>query len=138
MQTEATKGIRDTLRELAQHPGGVHSSNPELSRWDSAQIGTQARKLVAKGQLFSAKIGNRHARYFSTAATRDAFLAQVHRSSPIQQRITGRHIETARAPWPADAPARETERTVYTTCPAFVPRFQQHVFPFVHGGLRCA
>lgn len=130
-------GLRDMLRELAQHPGGVHSSNVQLSQWDTTQIGTQARKLVQMGQLFSAKLGHRDARYFSTAAARDAFVV-AHTAKPKVWRKAPLWSAGGSAPWPADAPAVETERTIYTTCPAFVPRFQEHVIPFVHGGLRCA
>lgn len=128
-------GLRTVLRELAQHPGGVHSSNPALARWDSSQIGKQARQLAKLGQLFSAKITRRNARYFSTAAARDAF---VERYAATERRRGARVVYEAadRAPWPADAPAVITERTRFTVCPAFVPRFREHTFSFVHRGLQ--
>lgn len=137
-RTSGRTGLRDLLRELAQHPGGVHSSNPQLAQWTPPQIGTQARKLVQMGQLFSAKMAHRHARYFATEKDRDSFIAQMDRSSRVQSRITGQHIQSMRAPWSDSEPGVETERTVYIKCPAFVPRFQEHVMPFVHGGLRAA
>ena len=138
MSIAAKTGLRNKLRELAQHPDGVHSSHPELAQWDTSKIGTQARRLVQMGQLFSVKVAHKDVRYLATAAGRDAFvLAQESRALCAGRKALLMPV-TGRAPWPADAEPVVTERTVYTVCPSHAPRFQEHVIPFVHGGLRCA
>ena len=136
MRPGAKTGLRDKLRELAQHPGGVHSSHVELAQWSAAKVGTQARALVVRAELFGAKTSRREARYFSTAADRDAFVLARARQKGWNKKIVSAAV--ARAPWPADAPMHLPPGYLFTRCPSAAPRFQEHVLSFVHGGLRCA
>jgi hypothetical protein len=133
----AGQGLRAKLRQLAQHPAGVHSSNPDLAEWSSTQIGVQGRKMVKLGQLFAAKISYRNARYFATAEARDAFVQayldrkQTRRAAPVK-------ADDIVAPWSARAAIAYHKDFRFTACPSPAPRFREHTFSFIHSGLRCA
>jgi hypothetical protein len=136
---ETSPGIRAILRELAKHPGGVHSSNAALSEWSVAQICVQGRRLVSLGQLFSTKVTHRHVRYFDTAANRDRFVQQLVERNRRAPGVRAKDSVTlgGSAPWPADAPAVRPPGLKVIDCPSHPPRYQEHVFPFVHNGLPC-
>jgi hypothetical protein len=145
--------LTDMIRQLADRPRGVHSSDPALAQWNTTQIGCAAKKLVNRGELHLAKVSHKYVRYFADAAAAEAYVAALHETVRARRTHAAiRATETAgkygvglkqsdhthRAPWSADAPAVETERTVFTRCPSHPPRFQERVFSFVHGGLRAA
>ncbi len=126
-------GIRSILRTLATGLAGVHSSHPDLAAWGSAAIGTQARKLAAKGELFGATIGTREVRYFTTPAARASFVA-AHTPRPRGWRKGLMWGAVGRAPWADDAPTVIPEGLVIQHGPSHPPRDQAHTFSFVHHG----
>ena len=129
--------LSDQIRKLAARPQGVCSNDPTGCTVQQASI--QAYKLAKRGEIFGVKLSHRMVRHFATKAAADAFDAHIQRDRAKTHAFRDTFGEDARgAPWPADAPAIVPPHVKVQRCPSFAPRFQEHVMPFVHGGLRRA
>lgn len=125
------------LIRMASRSIGVRAD--EVTGFDERQVFNALARLARDGKLHRAKIAHRHVRYFAHATMRDVFVAQHFDLQARQESWTTMiHPPTAKAPWPANAPAITPKGLRIQYGPTFVPRFQEHVMPFVHGGLRCA
>lgn len=126
--------LPDQIRKLAARPQGMCSN--DIKDYSTARVGNTAIKMLARGELHRVKLRHSHARWFTDEAAADALRAKVGSRVNTLFNI-GKQLPNA-AQWDEDAQAVETPATVYTLCPSHQPRFAEHTFPFVHGGLRCA
>lgn len=109
--------LRALLRRMGNNPGGIGPG--EVTGWAASQVKECCYRLVGLGELYPAKLGAKNTRYFSTAEGAAEYLrnnkpvtgACVTQSGRTMSHHTPKH---QRAWWPADAPAVETEKTIYT------------------------
>lgn len=125
-------GLRAMLRILSARPAGAHSSDPMLARWTTKQIASQATKLSALGEVFTAKLSHREARYFASTEGRDAFIAS-HSPRPRRWRAGLMWKVAGRAPWADSDEPIITAATKITICPSHAPRYSAFEPSFIHG-----
>jgi hypothetical protein len=124
--------IIDTIRKMARRTVGVRADEVHGATTQQACVALQ--KLASRGEVHKLVIAHRHVRYFAHAACRDAYLLQLQeRQREVARMGVVSKALGRRAPWTDDEPGIETEHTIYTPCPAFVPRFQAIELP-VYGG----
>lgn len=128
--------ISDTILSMARRTTGVRAD--EVHGLTIRQVFNAITKLHAAGKLFRAKVSHKNVRFFAYESMRDQFLEQVKLAAYQAKREAMFHAQDGKAPWAADAPAVTPDHVQIQYCPAYEPRFREHVLPFVHGGLRCA
>lgn len=128
--------LAEQILKLAGRTIGVRAD--EVQGFNYHATCTALIRMCNAGKVHRAKIAHKHVRYFLHAAMRDLFVEQVQLERFEAKRRELRQPLAGNAPWPADAPAIVPEGLKIQYCPSHPPRFQEHVMPFVHGGLRCA
>jgi hypothetical protein len=121
------------LRLAATGPG-CHSSDPALNGWTTQQVCVRAGKLIDDGRLHRVKFAHRNVRYYATKAQVDHVLKNLRVTSKApaihrQDQAEARN----RADW-ANAEMVITDKTVFTQCPGYQPRFQEIELPRFYGG----
>lgn len=124
--------LTDKIRALAAREYGMTTN--DVPGYTTTQVGTACFKLAARGVLHRVKLAHRSVRYFADPGLADALRERVR--SGLWGHKGQRPGPIGSAPWPADAPAVETERTVYTVCPTFEPRFAEQTLPIYGGNQR--
>jgi hypothetical protein len=130
-------GRSAALRRLAARPQGVASSDPELASWTIDRICNTGNTLVAKGELFKAKLGHKTVRFYADKREAERVLKAAAKTrrldGPDQGRPAHDQLRTRSAEWQAAEP-RITPTTKVTLCPSYQSRFQAVVTPGIFGG----
>lgn len=121
--------ITSALLRLAARPAGVTTSHSEFADYTTVQVGNLANKLVAAGRLFRVKTGHKSVTFYANQADAERVQAgRLFRQQPPK-------------PAPKAAGAAHfagdmviTEKTKFTICPAWEPRFQATEILRVYGG----
>lgn len=130
-------GLSAALRRLAARPQGVASSDPELAIWTIDRICNTGNTLVAKGELFKAKLGHKTVRFYASKVEAERVLQAAAKTrrldGPDQGKPAHDQLRTRSAEWQAAEP-RITPNTKVTFCPSYTPRFQAVDVPGIFGG----
>lgn len=127
--------VAEFLLSMASRTTGVRVD--EVTGMSERSAHNGIARLLKAGRVHKAVVAHRHVRYFAHVAMRDLFLAEIAAAASAPQ-WRSRPESPLRAPWSDDEPAVVPSSVVPIQCPGYKPRFQEHVLPFVHGGLRCA
>lgn len=123
--------LPEQIRKLAARPQGMCSA--DIHEHSTARVGNTAIKMAARGELHRVKLSHFQVRWFTDPLKADALRERV-RLGVNSYRVDHRK----EAPWPDDAPVVTPDHVKVQYLPSFTPRYVESVFPFVHGGLRCA
>ena len=124
--------IRQHIIDMAKRQVGVR--HDEVIGVSRVSFNGVVQKLIAAGLIHKAKVSYAHVRYFFHVADRDAFLEQV-KLDAFQKKHERPPARQGNAPWAANTPAIVPPHVKVQVCPAYTPRFQERVLPFVHGVL---
>lgn len=130
-------GLSDLLRALAARPDGVHSSDAKLSDWTAHQVGTSCRRLVRTGELFCAKLGHKHARFFTSKEAAAAAVERINQSKRVRCNLEPpvRLLSPVRAHFADEEVRYSPDFKGVQRCPSWQPRFQAFEMPVsVYGG----
>ena len=133
--------LRDHILSMASRTTGVRAD--EVGGFPAKHVAVTLTKLAAAGSVHRAKVSHKHARFFTHAGLRDTFMEQVKfaqftvKHDPANRAPRTRALPALHATWPADAVAIVPAHVKVQHCPTYTPRFQEHVLPWVHTGLRC-
>lgn len=131
--TISEHSLAATVRRLAARPQGVHCSDPALAGWSTDLYATTAYKLALRGEIHRAKISHRNVRYYTDKAEAlrcEQRAASMRKTGFVSDRQTLDHRVRA---W-GDAKMVITDKTVFTQCPSYTPRFQAVELPGIAGG----
>lgn len=129
----ARSDIRKHILRLASRLTGMAAD--EVQGFTTKQAGVACWKMAKEGLLFKAELPRSNGisrRYFTNPGLRDALVERA-RSRPAAPTVSTAH-ERRVANWAPGTPAIETERTVYTQCPAFEPPYQRQLPTLSYGG----
>jgi N-acyl-D-aspartate/D-glutamate deacylase len=124
--------LENRVIAMAKRTNGVRTD--EVTGANASSVHNVMRRRTAAGLMFKATVSFRNVRFFHYESMRDAFMESV-KIKQFHEKQARALPSLERAPWAADTPAVITDKTVFTQCPNFVPRFQERVPSFVHGVL---
>lgn len=130
--------LTQILLKLAARECGVATSDLELKGYTTTQVGQQANRMVEAGRLFKAKFTHRSVRWYTDAGRAEHAVANHVKSS---RQVGGNRVNVDRLDdyrsFKRMAAAGEmviTEKTIFTQCPNYVPRFQAVDLPGLYAG----
>lgn len=124
----------DLILSLAARTTGV--SSDEVPGLEAKDAGNRFAQLHRRGLLHKVVLGHKSRRFFTTTAARDVWVREHEaKQASARERLKCMPDRVGKAQWGPDDEAVITERTVFTACPNYTPRFQAHTLPFVHNGI---
>jgi hypothetical protein len=125
------------LVALAKRECGVASGDPALEGYTTAQIGQRGNQLVADGLLFRAKFSHRCVRFYTDMARAQKAVENRKRGREMmgekrvhKDRVSDNYYKQKLAALDMVI----TDKTVFTQCPNYAPRFAEIDLPKIYGG----
>jgi hypothetical protein len=127
--------IRSQILTLAARPNGMHSS--DLPSFASGYLSARCYDLMGEGLIFRAQLAHRHTRYFTDKEAADRAQAQsgYSRMRKMESKTTTTLAPRAQS-FTKGAEVVYTDKTKFTACPGFKPRFESMAPAFVHSAVQ--